>query len=1062
MIQELKNVGGAISLSPASIVCSKVEELETSYKCYFSTSDGDRTVYNTFEVDDQAKRQTFNVSAGTSEDVSNEYYWRLVTEVGENYICLSKSDCDTGSTEPKAGDEIVQMGNRSNQERQGVIVLSAYGEGSPSLKFYKGINSYSLQGKEFINLNQTDSYMKLQSLTVGADEVDVEQTLNDHNATLDSFTDDGSFSLLEKTETRIKWYAISGVKSTSSTSNPTTLGSYGSLLAKSQGNASESAYDDARAALTAAYESLRAFLDTSELYEESVTKPFDQDTLASKLAAYYVAYDELSYIVSKGNAGETGPQGETGLQGLQGDKGDQGIQGYSGLNSCFHIAYADDIYGNGFSQSPTDKDYIGTYVDYIINDSSDPSKYNWMLVAGAQGEKGDQGLPGIGEDGQTSYLHTAYANSADGSIGFDISDSANKLYIGIYADFEEADSTDYNDYRWTLIKGDKGDQGAQGEDGTPGADGRSIVPVYCLSDTEPTIPSGIVSSLPSGWSLSASGASYISPMLGYSGDWTSTSLYYYTAGAYQPYAKRKMTLTFNVPTAGNAMLRYIKNSTGVLYFSQVNGSMTDNGTTASGYEAQISTVSGTTVTKTIALPAGESTIEIWYFRGSATQSATTPNVGLMIYNSVFGDLESASKWVSQTLYDTVAETYEFTDPYQVVEPSPVSHLESTFTQGEVALKGSAVLAGAIVMTNIDNPSEAELEDITAMIAGYDGDDIVLAAHESDTYNQAVEFTQGEDFNAPNTLITKRGDVYANAILFGKRYRENLLATRYGISLETPAETFTVVTSQAAPTLTETEWRSESSVYSTSYRAVNVINTETSTKIKLVAYSDEIEFSVLSVMGFIIYMEGDIRRYIVQRYNANNTWDDLLCEYLQDRTESGLGAVINIRLGGGKYRVKYEAESFGKDTSVVPKIIQYIANNRLVSATPIRGTCVYSNGWVTAYSDSSLARCVRGVIDGEEFDYRGDPDNVIRHPNGYVEQWGQVAIISTSQRVTLPLEYQNGTHDYNVQVTVGRNDFATTEIDATCRQYLNNGSYFDIVSTAANYTAYWRAIGKLED
>lgn len=77
-----------------------------------------------------------------------------------------------------------------------------------------------------------------------------------------------------------------------------------------------------------------------------------------------------------------------------------------------------------------------------------------------KGKDGEQGIPGkAGSDGKTSYLHIAYANSSDGSSGFSTTDSANKLYIGQYTDFTQADSTDYKKYSWSKIKGDTGASG---------------------------------------------------------------------------------------------------------------------------------------------------------------------------------------------------------------------------------------------------------------------------------------------------------------------------------------------------------------------------------------------------------------------------------------------------------------------------------------------------------------------------------------------------------------------------------------------------------------------------
>lgn len=156
VIQEIKHVGGQIVLTPASMKCIRVEDTGDSYRCYFEATDGEKTVENQFVAGDQARAQTFNVKEGVNENVKNTYYWRLVTGVGDNYIDLSKTDCDAGSTVPAAGDEIVQLGNRNDVARQAAIILSAYGNDAPYFKMYRGINSYKLEGKEFVNLSRED------------------------------------------------------------------------------------------------------------------------------------------------------------------------------------------------------------------------------------------------------------------------------------------------------------------------------------------------------------------------------------------------------------------------------------------------------------------------------------------------------------------------------------------------------------------------------------------------------------------------------------------------------------------------------------------------------------------------------------------------------------------------------------------------------------------------------------------------------------------------------------------------------------------------------------------
>lgn len=158
----------------------------------------------------------------------------------------------------------------------------------------------------------------------------------------------------------------------------------------------------------------------------------------------------------KGNTGPQGPKGDKGdtgargLQGLQGEKGEQGIAGpkgdpgSDGRTSYFHIKYS--IVANPSSasdMSETPEAYIGTYVDFTEADSSDPKKYTWRQFIGSQGPKGDRGIAGTnGTNGKTSYLHIAYAISADGKNGFSVSESSGKTYIGQYTDFTEADSTD--------------------------------------------------------------------------------------------------------------------------------------------------------------------------------------------------------------------------------------------------------------------------------------------------------------------------------------------------------------------------------------------------------------------------------------------------------------------------------------------------------------------------------------------------------------------------------------------------------------------------------------------
>ena len=177
-IKHLTHVGGRFVGSPAGMKCNRVEILsgesetlfdksgsqlfdsnndpltsmvaggEQVYRCYFNNTDEEREIVNEFAIDDLAQCREFNVKEGTSHNVSNQYYWRRVVGLGENYIDLSMTDCDSGSMEPKAGDEIVTIGNKTNPSRQHVFYLSAYDDDAPCFKLYSGINSYSMLNKE--------------------------------------------------------------------------------------------------------------------------------------------------------------------------------------------------------------------------------------------------------------------------------------------------------------------------------------------------------------------------------------------------------------------------------------------------------------------------------------------------------------------------------------------------------------------------------------------------------------------------------------------------------------------------------------------------------------------------------------------------------------------------------------------------------------------------------------------------------------------------------------------------------------------------------------------------
>lgn len=150
-VDEIKATQGQIIVTPASGVIEKVEVLANGdYRCLWKNTDNQTTTTQTFSTGDFVVCQTFNTG-------QSRYYWRLCTEAGNsegwNYITLSKTDKDPASvSEPMKGDNIVQLGNRTDPTRQAAIIISAYNTGyldktvvAPSIVQYQGINDYNLE-----------------------------------------------------------------------------------------------------------------------------------------------------------------------------------------------------------------------------------------------------------------------------------------------------------------------------------------------------------------------------------------------------------------------------------------------------------------------------------------------------------------------------------------------------------------------------------------------------------------------------------------------------------------------------------------------------------------------------------------------------------------------------------------------------------------------------------------------------------------------------------------------------------------------------------------------------
>ena len=147
--------------------------------------------------------------------------------------------------------------------------------------------------------------------------------------------------------------------------------------------------------------------------------------------------------------------GRDGTDGINGTDGVPGAPGKDGKTYYTWIRYADDAQGNGISNDPTGKAYIGlAYNKETAVESDDPSDYKWSDI------KGEPGVPGaVGADGKTYYTWIAYSDNADGS-GMYQQPNDNTKYIGIAVNKETTtEGSNPADYTWSQFKGNKGDKG---------------------------------------------------------------------------------------------------------------------------------------------------------------------------------------------------------------------------------------------------------------------------------------------------------------------------------------------------------------------------------------------------------------------------------------------------------------------------------------------------------------------------------------------------------------------------------------------------------------------------
>ena len=149
VVSKLRHINGGLVLSRGAMTCSRVIEDTDSYQCFFERGENNE-ISNTFVVNDQARCQVFNAG-------NQKFYWRLVTEVGDDWIRLSKT-VGIGDSIPAAGDDIVQLGYQG-KDLAHVKRLNAQIIDESGISQYVEIDSFTLEGKRrnFISADGTGS-----------------------------------------------------------------------------------------------------------------------------------------------------------------------------------------------------------------------------------------------------------------------------------------------------------------------------------------------------------------------------------------------------------------------------------------------------------------------------------------------------------------------------------------------------------------------------------------------------------------------------------------------------------------------------------------------------------------------------------------------------------------------------------------------------------------------------------------------------------------------------------------------------------------------------------------
>ena len=133
LIQKIRSVNGAIVVSQSNGKVTSVEDTGTQYKITFGEE------FPTFQEGDLIRCQSWSKNA-------LKFYWVEVKTAADGYVLCDKSEFN--NVVPAVGDEVVQMGNTKNTERQALIYITAQESGKPYIEILNGVKTKSLTGTD--------------------------------------------------------------------------------------------------------------------------------------------------------------------------------------------------------------------------------------------------------------------------------------------------------------------------------------------------------------------------------------------------------------------------------------------------------------------------------------------------------------------------------------------------------------------------------------------------------------------------------------------------------------------------------------------------------------------------------------------------------------------------------------------------------------------------------------------------------------------------------------------------------------------------------------------------